>query len=163
MEIIMSFTNQYDNWNRLATVEKKSTIKEVVAFYEEKTIKYILAYVKKGIKLDRKNVAIEYVDGEGRDKVLFDNNIVYVGVDTMENGRQQKLFYDLAQNTVCAVFLNLFSSTAGNPNRKTSFGSIASSYALSITSEFVNSISFQQAMMASFAMELGESMGLGME
>lgn len=159
----MNFTNQYDNWSRLTKVEKKSAIKEVVAFYEEKTIGYILAHVKKEIKLDRKNVAIEYVDGEGRDKVLFDNNVVYVGVDTMENGRQQKLFYDLAQNTVCAVFLNLFSSTASNPGRKTSFGSIANSYALSITSEFVNSLSFQQDMMASFAMELGESLGVAME
>ena len=159
----MNFTNQYDNWSRLTKVEKKSTIKEVVAFYEDKTIQYILAHIKKEIRLDRKNVTIEYVDGDGRDKVLFDNNIVYVGVDAMENGRQQKLFFDLAQKTVCAVFLNLFSNTASNPNRKTSFGSIANSYALSITSEFVNSISFQQAMMESFAMELGESMGVAME
>lgn len=157
----MDFLNKYDDWSNLLIKEKKAIVEEVVAFYEKKTLEYITSRLKKSPVVNKDPVLVEYVK-EGRYKVDFGNNVVYVP-SPMLKGDKKDLFFPLCQCTICAVFLNLFLNTASNPNKKTNFTTLANSFALSITSEFAPTLSFEQDMMESFALELGEALGVELD
>lgn len=154
----MSFLSKYDDWSNLLIREKKAFVEEVVAFYEKKTLTYITSHLKKKIKSKISPVVVEYVK-DGRKEVDFGKGVVYIPSEMLK-GSQKDLFYPVCKNTICAVFLSLFYNTATNPDKKTSFSSLASSFALSITGEFSSSLSFEQDMMESFAVELGAELGV---
>lgn len=151
----MDFTANYDKWNILTRKAKESTIKSIVAFYEEKTIQYILSNIKKKIKLNREKVKVEYVTRQSGE-VTFGDNVVYIKNKVVDSD-DKSFIYQVAQNTVCAVFLNLFSNTATSPNKRTSFGALAGNFTASITIEFVDSMTFAQDMLEQFAMQLGDT------
>lgn len=156
----MSFIKNYEIYETLPMEERKNTIGEVVAFFEEKTIQYILSNLKREIKLDKAPVAIQYVGEliEGKN-VSFASNTVYIYEGFLAEDKQS-IFYEVAHNTVCAIFLCLFSNTAANPKKKTSFSKLSSTFTASIASEFALGTSFAQDIMSEFAMEMSDGIEL---
>lgn len=143
---------EYNSWGELNVTDRVEALKDCVRFYETKTVQFIMTkviaerrmtYKKTPVKLE---ITTEQVGG--RD-VSFSNNQVFV-VQTALLIDKKQLFYDVAKNTICAVFLNMFSNTSTDPNSKTGFGSLASSFLATITSEFGQGSDFEADMMQGF-------------
>lgn len=148
---MFEFFKNYQKWDSLTVDEKKETLQSCVKFYESKTLDYILAFlpedkkksfVKSPVKLDFTSTQIA-----GKN-VSFGDNIVYVYATQLLSEIKKKLFFEVAKNTICAVFLNLFNNTANTTSKKTKFGQIADGYFASITSEFCGGQEFEQDMMS---------------
>ncbi len=155
----MVFLNGYNDWESLNYDNKKDAIVKCVKFYETKTIEYILSNLpkKKREGFSKKAVKVEFV--ELSDKIVkFGNNVVYVEKSLSQN--KKDIFFNVAQNTICAVFANLFTSTVGNPNKKTSFLTLANGFIASITSEFAKGKDFESDMMEEFANVLSNEMSM---
>ena len=71
------------------------------------------------------------------------------------------MFFKVARNTICAVFVNIFYNTASDPKKKTRFGSIANGFFASITNEFAKGKDFEADMMQAYAEVLGEVLDMG--
>lgn len=157
----MSFLKDYEIFDTLSVEDKKKTINKVVNFFEEKAIHYILSNLKTKKKLDKPPVSLNFVrqSMESGD-VSFASNSVFVFEDAI-NGDKQRLFHEVAQNTVCAVFLYLFPNAASNPSKKTSFSKLSGLFTASISTEFAMGTTFTQDMMASFASEIEEAVEIG--
>ena len=147
---------EYNNWAGLNVTQRVEALKDCVKFYEIKTVQFIMtkvvpqrrmSYKKFPVKLE---ITTEQVGG--RD-VSFSDNVVFV-VQTALLADKKQLFYDVAKNTICAVFLNMFSNTSTDPNSKTRFGTLASGFLATITSEFGQGTPFEQDMMQSFEMSM---------
>lgn len=156
---------EYNNWSELDVTSRVEALKDCVRFYETKTVQFIMTkvvpqrrmtYKKAPVKLE---ITTEQVGGQD---VSFTNNEVFV-VQTALLSDKKKLFYDVAKNTICAVFLNMFSNTSTDPNSKTGFGTLASSFLATITSEFGQGTAFEQDMMQGFemAMSMATEMSTG--
>ena len=156
-----NFAKFYSKFDGASTKVKKEAILNCARFYEEKTVDYIInnapkAKQKKSFK--KEPVVVEF--NESAEDVSFGNNIVFVKESLLDTDKKD-LFFKVAQNTICAVFVNLFYNTAGNPNKKTSFGKIANGFFASITSEFAPSKEFEADMMQAYASIMAESMEMG--
>ncbi len=145
------FFENYQNWANLSMGDRKECVVGCVKFYEDKTVQYILSNlpVTKAQQYNRESVKVEFVDKLDRD-VAFSDNVVQVLKDSLL-GSKKDLFFKVAQNTICAVFANMFKNTASNGDRKTKFSSIASGFLASITSEFAKGEQFENDMMDEFA------------
>ena len=145
------FFENYQNWEDLSFKDKKECIKKCVKFYEDKTVQYILSNlpVSKASQYKRENVEVEFVNKLDKD-VAFADNAVQVKESSLQ-GSKKDLFFKVAQNTICAVFANMFKNTSSNGGRKTKFSSIAGGFLASITSEFAKGEQFENDMMEEFS------------
>ncbi len=145
------FFENYQNWDELSFEGKKDCINSCVKFYEEKTVQYILSNLplKKALQYKRENIKIEY-SNDVRGDVGFLDNIVRINQSSLLLPKKD-LFFKVAQNTICAVFANMFKNTTSNGGKKTKFSSIADSFLASITSEFAEGEQFENDMMEKFA------------
>lgn len=152
----MEFLKGYSKWEDLSDKEKVEVVRECVKFYENKTLDYILSNlpVDKRKKFKKTPVKIEFIS-EGTRRVSFGDNVVFIKSLT---GKKSSLFFKIAQNTICAVFANIFKNTTGNKGKKTKFGQLASGFLASITSEFAKGAELEGDMMSEFGMTL--DMGL---
>ena len=159
----MSFVESYDKWDFLSLDQKKQAVVECAKLYESKAVAYILAgfsYAKRQ-SFKKEPLVVRFVmPQDDVPTVSFGNNEIFVETDGLER-EKKALFYAVAQNSVCAVFLHLFSNTSSNPNKKTSFGKIASGYTASITGEFTAGSNFEQDMMEAIAMDLDMELSMG--
>jgi len=150
----------YKSWNSMNENEKKLTLVDCASFYEEKALDYILAGLSKAKQRDFKKdpVRVEFAEVlKDKKDVSFGDNIVYVSFDSL-NYDKKALFFKVARNTICAVFVHLFYNTASNPKKKTKFASIANGFFASITTEFAKGQEFESDMMQAYAEILGETL-----
>ncbi len=153
----MSFLKDYEIFDNLSLDDRKKTISGVVSFFEEKAISYIVSKLKNKANIDKPPVSLNFVSQPMEsDDVSFASNSVFVFQDAL-SGDKQSLFYSVAQNTVCAVFLYLFPSTASNPSKKTGFSKLSGLFTASIATEFAMGTYFTQDMMASFSMSMEDA------
>ena len=145
------FFENYQNWDNLSLSEKKNCVAGCVKFYEDRTVQYILSNlpVDKAGEYKREAVKLEFVENQDKD-VAFSDNAVSVLLGAL-SGAKKDLFFKVAQNTICAVFANMFKNTSSNAGRKTKFSSIAGGFLASITSEFAKGEQFESDMMEEFA------------
>ncbi|NCB48239.1 MAG: hypothetical protein EOM55_01220 [Clostridia bacterium] len=157
---MFEFFKSYQKWEHLSIEDKKDTLQNCVEFYESKTLSYILAFLpeEKRVKFVKEPVQLRFTTTQtaGQD-VSFADNVVMVFSTKILSGDKKNLFFDVAKNTICAVFLNLFNSTANTSSKKTKFGELANGYFASITSEFGEGQQFEQDMMAVCSEVLSES------
>ena len=156
-----NFAKFYSKFDGSSDKIKKEAILSCARFYEEKTVDYVInnapkTKLKKSFK--KEPVVVEF--NKSSEGVTFGNNIVFVNESLLSKDKKD-LFFKVAQNTICAVFVNLFYNTAGNPNKKTSFGKIANGFFASITNEFSPSKEFEADMMQAYESILSESMEMG--
>ena len=158
------FLKEYKLWDSKDEKGKKEILLSCASFYEEKAIDYILAnFPKKKQKEFKKDpIQVEFTPDlvNGKD-VSFGDNIVFVLEDLLNTSDKKTLFFQLARNTICAVFVNLFYNTASDPKKKTKFGTIANGFFASITTEFAKGKDFENDMMQAYAEVLGEVMDMG--
>lgn len=156
-----NFLKNYKDWEKLKINEKMSSLLECARFYEQKTVDYILANLPKKKQKEFTKEPVDVVfEKSGEKDVWFGDNVVHVS-HTFENLPKKDLFFKVAQNTICAVFVNLFYNTAGNPNKKTRFGNIANGFLASITSEFAKNQEFEADMISAYTEILGEVLDMG--
>ncbi len=155
----MEFLKNYGKWENLDEKGKQEVVRECVKFYENKTLEYILSNLDraKRAKFKKEPVKVEFTKSISK-KVAFADNVVYVA---SLSGKKSNLFFKIAQNTICAVFANIFKNTSGNKGKKTKFGELANGFLASITSEFAKGAEFESDMMAEFGLTL--DLGLSME
>lgn len=147
----MDFLTNYKNFENFSEDEKKELVFSCVKFYEDKAINYILANLSNDRKenFKKEDVKVEFLDKEfNGKKISFGDNIVYVDTHSFEK-EKKLLFFEIAQNTICAVFSHIFSSSEKG-ERKTSFSNIANGFLASITCEFARGESFENDMMQGF-------------
>lgn len=157
---MFEFFKSYQKWERLSVQDKKDTLQSCVEFYENKTLSYILAFLpeKKRVKFVKEPVELRFTTTQTASQdVCFADNAVIVFSTKLLSGDKKNLFFDVAKNTICAVFLNLFNNTASTSGKKTKFGELANGYFASITSEFGEGQQFEQDMMAVCSEVLAES------
>jgi len=148
---MFKFFKDYQKWENLSVDEKKDTLQGCVKFYDSKTLDYILANLPEN---KRKNFVKEPVQLDftatptAKKNVSFGDNVVFVFSTQLLSAVKKKLFFEVAKNTICAVFLNLFNNTANTAVKKTKFGELANGYFASITSEFGEGQEFEQDMMS---------------
>ncbi len=148
---MFEFFKNYNKWEVLSVDDKKDTLYSCAKFYEEKTVDYILAYLpeNKRRSFSKAPVKLEFSATQVAGKnISFGDNVVHVYATQLLSERKAKLFYGVAKNTIYAVFLNLFNSTANSGSKKTKFSSIADGYFASITNEFCIGQAFEQDMMS---------------
>ena len=158
------FLKEYKSWDSKNTKGKKDILLSCASFYEEKAIDYILAnFPKKKQKEFKKDpIIVEFTPNLVNGKeVSFGDNIVFVLEELIETGDKKNIFFQVARNTICAVFVNLFYNTASDPKKKTRFGSIANGFFATITTEFAKGKEFENDMMQAYAEVLGEVMDMG--
>ena len=155
------FLKDYENFNSLNKKDKKNAVINCAKFYEQKTVNYIVANLpkQKQKKFSKEPLEVIFVD-KAQKNVAFGNNVVTI-LDKFLESSKNEVFFSVAQNAICAVFVNLFYSTASDPNKKTSFGQIANGYMASITSEFAKNTEFENDMMAGMQEILGEVLSEG--
>lgn len=160
-EFVMVFVEDYKDWDNLSHDKKVLAVTNCVRFYEAKTVEYIVNNLskekKKGFKASP--VKVEFVKLQDR-PVSFGKNIVFVNEDF--SLPKKDLFFMVAQSTVCAVFANLFSTTASNPNKNTKFSMVANGFLASITNEFAVEQDFEKDMMQEFEAVLSNEMATEM-
>ena len=156
-----NFLKEYKDWENKDFEGKKQLIRDCVAFYEEKAVMYILSNLpkKKQKEFAKESVVVEFLE-EAKKPVTFGDNEVLVLKAFVEEDKKSVCF-KVAQNTICAVFVNLFYNTASDPSKKTKFGSIANGFLASITSEFAKGNEFENDMMQAYQEILGEVMDMG--
>lgn len=155
--MIMDFFKSYQKFELLTDDKKIAVLKECVKFYEDRCVEYILRELPLEAKKQFKKEPVSLVVTEKptNDKgITFGDNVVYVVGDALSSDKRG-LFYSVCKCTICAVFLNLFSSTATTKGKKTKFGELASGYFASITNEF-GAQAFTQDMMS----QMTESLAL---
>lgn len=158
------FLKDYKTWDKQNAKGRKQILVDCASFYEEKALDYILASLPKAKQKDfqKDPVVVEFVSTPHNEKdVTFGDNIVYILDDLVENGDKKSLFFKVARNTICAVFVNIFYNTASDPKKKTRFGSIANGFFASITNEFAKGKDFEADMMQAYAEVLGEVLDMG--
>ena len=130
------FLKDYKNFEGLNEDAKKNAVVDCARFYEEKAVEYIIAKLpkKRQKEFSKEPMEINFVDNAPKN-VSFGNNVITV-LDAFLNNSKKEVFFNVAQNAICAVFVNLFYNTASNPNKKTSFGKIANGFMATITAEF---------------------------
>lgn len=159
------FSKEYKNWEGKNLDQKIEILKNCSEFYEEKAVNYILSNLpKEKQKTFKKDpVVLEFVSSlQGENDVSFSDNTVYVLESILETEDKKTLFFKVARNTICAVFVNLFYNTASDPNKKTKFGGIANGFFASITNEFSAGKEFEADMMQAYEQIVGEVLDLGM-
>jgi len=158
------FLKSYKSWETKDEKGKREILVDCASFYEEKALDYILASLPKSKQKEFKKdpVIVEFVNEaqNGRD-VSFGDNIVYILNSLLNEGDKKTLFFKVARNTICAVFVNIFYNTASDPNKKTKFGSIANGFFASITNEFAKGKEFEADMMQAYEEVLGEVLDMG--
>ena len=158
------FLKDYKTWEFNKEKGKKQIIVDCASFYEEKALDYILANMPKAKQKNftKDPVIVEFVANKVNKKdVTFGDNIVYVFEEILNTTDKKTLFFNVARNTICAVFVNLFYNTASDPKRKTRFSSIANGFFASITNEFAQGKEFEADMMPAYEQILGEVMDMG--
>lgn len=158
------FLKEYKTWETKNDKAKKQVLVDCASFYEEKAIDYILASMPKSKQKEFKKdpVVVEFVSTPQNDRnVSFGDNIVYILDGLLNTDDKKGLFFQVARNTICAVFVNLFYNTASDPKKKTRFGSIANGFFASITNEFAKGKDFEADMMQAYEQVLGEVMDMG--
>lgn len=155
------FLKDYRNFESLNEKAKKEAVVDCARFYEEKAVSYIISNIPKNKQKQFKKEPLEviFVDKAAKN-VSFGNNVITV-LDAFLNNTKREVFFAVAQNAICAVFVNLFYNTASDPNKKTSFGKIASGFMATITTEFAKNTQFENDMMAGLQEVLGEVMDMG--
>ncbi|MBQ3048225.1 MAG: hypothetical protein IJD48_04360 [Clostridia bacterium] len=155
------FLKDYKNWENVGVNERKIIVKECAAFYDEKTVGYILSSLpkKKQKEFSKEPLEVVFVDKAAK-PVVFGDNVITVYEDFLLNDKKDVCF-KVAQSSICAVFVHLFHNTASDPNKKTRFGSIANGFLASITSEFAKGKEFESDMMQAYQEILGEVMDMG--
>ena len=155
------FLKDYKKYDDLNLKAKKEAIVDCARFYEQKAVAYIISNLpkKKQKEFTKEPVEVIFVDKAKR-AVSFGNNVVTV-LEGYVNNPKKEVFFNVAQSAICAVFVNLFYSTASDPNKKTSFGKIANGFLASITAEFAKGSTFEADMMQGMAEVLGEVMEMG--
>lgn len=150
------FLKNYGNYEELSLKDKKEAVTECAKFYEQKTVNYILSNLpkQKQKEFSKEPLGVIFVDKAPKN-ISFGNNVVTV-LDSFLKEPKKEIFFNVAQNTICAVFVNLFYNTASSSGKKTSFGQIANGYLASITSEFAKDTQFENDMMAGMQEILGE-------
>ena len=147
---------EYNNWDELDVNARVEALKDCAKFYETKTVQFIMTRVVAQRRMTYKKVPVKLeITTEqvgGRDVSFADNQVFVVQTALLKDKKQ--LFYDVAKNTICAVFLNMFSNTSTDPNSKTGFGALASGFLATITSEFGQGSAFEQDMMQGFEMAM---------
>lgn len=147
---MFDFFDGYKKWARLDVEQKKKTLMDCARFYEGKTVDYVLAYLPENMKkkFSKTPVVLEWtvVQTAGQN-VSFGDNVVYVLSSLLLMEGKKSLFFEVAKNTIYAVFFHLFNSTATSPSKKTRFGELANVYFASITSEFCAHQDFEKDMM----------------
>ena len=158
-----NFLKDYRDFENLDINKKKQAVVDCARFYEGKAVEYILSNIPKKRQKEFKKEPLEviFVDNAKKD-VVFGNNVITV-LDSFLNNPKKEVFFNVAQNSICAVFVNLFYNTASDPNKKTSFGAIANGYMATITSEFAKNTQFENDMMAGLQEILGEVMEMAIE
>lgn len=147
---------EYSNWAGLNVTQRIEALKDCVKFYEIKTVQFIMTKVVPQRRMSYKKIPVKLeitTEQVGGRDVSFSDNIVYV-VQTSLLADKKQLFYDVAKNTICAVFLNMFSNTSTDPSSKTRFGTLASNFLATITSEFGQGTAFEQDIMQAFEMSM---------
>ena len=163
------FMMAYEKWESLSQEQRTSALRQCVAFYDEKAVEYVTANLPKEKKEAFSKVPCDLVVNEikrnGKD-VSFGDNVVYLTTDALVGFEKKELFFAVSKSTICAVFINLFTNTASDPNRKTQFSSVINGYFASITNEFLAGQGFEADMMAALesslpalVSEIGQSMG----
>lgn len=158
------FLKEYKTWETKNDKAKKQVLVDCASFYEEKAIDYILASMPKSKQKEFKKdpVIVEFVSTKQNDReVSFGDNIVYILDGLLNTDDKKALFFQVARNTICAVFVNLFYNTASDPKKKTRFGSIANGFFASITNEFAKGKEFEADMMQAYEQILGEVLDMG--
>ena len=158
-----NFLKDYRNFALLDIEDKKKAVVDCARFYEQKAVTYILANLPKNKQkeFNKEPIEVVFVDKANKN-VSFGNNVITV-LDAFLNNSKQEVFFNVAQNAICAVFVNLFYNTASDPNKKTSFGKIANGYLATITAEFAKNTEFENDMMAGLEEVLGEVMEMAIE
>ena len=150
-----NFLKDYKNFEDLSERDKQDAVIDCAKFYEQKTVNYILGNLPKTKQKEFSKEPLEVIFVDNAKKpVTFGNNVITV-LDTFLNNTKKEVFFNVAQNTICAVFVNLFYNTASDPNKKTSFGKIANGYLATITAEFAKNTQFENDMMAGLEEVLG--------
>ncbi len=158
------FFKGYKAWENKNEQEKKEILVSCAGYYEEKTIDYILEGLpkQKREEFTKDPVNVSFVTFPQKDKdVAFDNNVVYILESLLNDSDKKTLFFKVARNTICAVFVNIFYDIASDPNKKTKFGSIANGFFASITNEFAKGKDFEADMMVAYEEILGNVLDLG--
>ena len=156
----MTFFENYFNWDKLGVLAKKQSMQGCVSFYEAKTLDYILSNLPLATSKNFKKepVKVEFVNDDGK-QVAFGDNVVFIQ-ETAVVASKKNLFFDIAKNTICAVFAHIFKNTSSNSNKKTKFSTIASGFLASITSEFAKGEDFANDMMEQFEMTISQDLSL---
>lgn len=157
---MFEFFDGYKKWTGLSVDEKKKTLTDCVRFYEGKTVEYILAYLPEKMKKQFSKIPtlVEWTAGQTMaQSVSFGDNVVYVLSSLLLTEPKKSLFFEVAKNTIYAVFLHLFTSTASSPTKKTKFGELANGYFAAITSEFCGGQDFEKDMMELISLSLEET------
>ncbi len=159
---MQDFLKSYDNYENLTSEQKREAIISCARFYEDKTLDYILSKLPKKKQKEFKKEPVEVLFADnGKKDVSFANNQIII-LNSFVSAPKKEVFFKVAQNTICAVFVNLFFVTAGSGNKKTSFATIANGFMASITTEFASANQgFENDIMQSFAEILGEVMDMG--
>ncbi len=163
------FMIAYEKWEGLNQDQRETALRQCVSFYDEKAVQYVTANLPKEKKEAFTKVPCDIVVNEikrnGKD-VSFGDNVVYITPDAINGIEKKELFFAVSKSTICAVFINLFTNTASDPNRKTQFSSVINGYFASITNEFLAGQGFEADMMAeleaslpALVSEIGQSMG----
>lgn len=158
------FIKGYKVWEQKNEQEKKDILLDCAGYYEEKTIDYILNGVSKERREEfiKDPVIVNFVTFPQKERdVAFDNNIVFVLESLLVDPDKKALFFKVARNTICAVFVNIFYDVATDPNKKTKFGNIANGFVASITNEFTKSKDFEADMMEAYEEILGNVLDMG--
>ena len=158
-----NFIKDYRNFESLNEKAKENAVIDCARFYENKAVGYIVANLpkKKQKEFSKEPLEVIFVDKANKN-VSFGNNVLTV-LDSFLNSPKKEVFFNVAQNAICAVFVNLFYNTASDPNKKTSFGKIANGFMATITAEHAKNTQFENDMMAGLEEILGEVMEMGPE
>jgi len=155
------FLKDYKNWENVGAEGRKVIVRECAAFYDEKTVEYIISSLPKKKQKEFTKEPLEVIFVDKADKaVAFGDNVITVYEDILWTEKKDVCF-KVAQSSICAVFVHLFHNTASDPNKKTKFGSIANGFLASITSEFAKGKDFENDMMQAYQEVLGEVMDMG--
>ena len=158
------FLKDYKNWDSQNEKGKKQILVDCASFYEEKALDYILASLPKAKQKEftKDPVIVEFLSTPQDNKdISFGDNIVYIWEELLKTNDKKTLFFKVARNTICAVFVNIFYNTASDPKKKTRFGTIANCFFASITEEFAKGKDFEADMMEAYEQVVGEVLDMG--
>lgn len=158
------FFKDYKVWEEKDEKERKKILLSCAEYYEEKTIDYILQGLPKEKRNEFKKdpVTLQFITYLVKSKeISFDDNIVYILESLINIEDKKNLFFQVARNTICAVFVNIFYNIASDPNKKINFGSIVNGFFASITNEFAKGKDFEADMMNVYEQIVGVVMDMG--